>query len=181
MGLPTWVTISRLLAVPWLLILLPQATTSSQWWSLGIFLVAAGTDWLDGYLARRLNQVTELGKFLDPLVDKLLVMAPLLVLLEMQQVPAWAVFLILGRELAIAGWRVTPTSSPSPIQGANLWGKTKTVMQIVAIALLIAPLSPAWDLTTAISFWLAVALTLVSGITYLLPTSAAPTTSANKV
>lgn len=181
MGLPTWVTLSRLLAVPWLLVLLPQATIASQWWSLGIFLVAAGTDWLDGYLARRFNQVTELGKFLDPLVDKLLVMAPLLVLVELRQVPAWAVFLILGRELAIAGWRVTPTPSQPSIQGANLWGKAKTVMQIIAIALLIAPLSPAWDWVTTTSFWLAVALTLVSGVTYLLPTSATSAVAATEM
>ncbi len=176
MGLPTWITISRLLAVPFVLYLLPQATDSARWWSLGIFLLAAGTDWLDGFLARRLNQVTELGKFLDPLVDKLLVMAPLIVLVELGRIPAWAVFLILGRELAIAGWRVTPTSSDQTIQGANIWGKAKTVSQIAAIALLMAPLPPSWDLGISGSFWLAVLLTLVSGITYLLPNLGASTT-----
>jgi CDP-diacylglycerol---glycerol-3-phosphate 3-phosphatidyltransferase len=109
MNLPTWITVSRLIGVPFLLYFLHQPTSQSRWISLVIFLLAAGTDWLDGYLARRLNQVTDLGKFLDPLVDKLLVLAPLLMLIELGQIPAWGVFLILGRELAIAGWRVNQT------------------------------------------------------------------------
>ncbi|MBE9135792.1 CDP-diacylglycerol--glycerol-3-phosphate 3-phosphatidyltransferase [Nodosilinea sp. LEGE 07088] len=168
MNLPTWITISRLLGVPLLLLLLQAPTATQRWWSAGIFVVAAGTDWLDGYLARRLDQVTELGKFLDPLVDKLLVMAPLLLLVELGQVPAWGVFLIIAREITIAGWRVNPAMQAGTVPGANLWGKAKTVVQILAIALLIAPLPPAWTLPAQILFWLAVALTLVSGGIYLL-------------
>ncbi|MBF2086691.1 CDP-diacylglycerol--glycerol-3-phosphate 3-phosphatidyltransferase [Thermoleptolyngbya sp. C42_A2020_037] len=162
MNLPTWITVSRLLGVPLLLVLLHNPTERSRWIALAIFLVAAGTDWLDGYLARKLNQVTDLGKFLDPLVDKLLVLAPLLMLIQLGQVPAWAVFLILARELAIAGWRV---SQPT-ISGANLWGKLKTVSQIAAIALLICP--PTMNMPgAAIAFWLSVVLTLVSGAIYV--------------
>ncbi|MFM6398667.1 MAG: CDP-alcohol phosphatidyltransferase family protein, partial [Planktothrix sp.] len=78
MNLPTWITFSRLLGVPFLLYFLHDPTVTYRWISLGIFLVVASTDWLDGYLARKLNQVTDLGKFLDPLVDKLLIFAPLL-------------------------------------------------------------------------------------------------------
>lgn len=170
MNLPTWITISRLLAVPVILYGLQAPSTSMRWVVLGVFLIAAGTDWLDGYLARRLNQVTELGKFLDPLVDKFLVLAPLLSLIELGTVPAWGVFLILARELAIAGWRVNPKLyGSSEIQGANLWGKLKTISQIAAIALLIAPLSPVWTLAGMVTFWIAVALTLISGVIYLLP------------
>jgi CDP-diacylglycerol--glycerol-3-phosphate 3-phosphatidyltransferase len=169
MNLPTWITVSRLVGVPLLLYFLHQPTESDRWVALIIFLIAAGTDWLDGYLARRLNQVTDLGKFLDPLVDKLLVLAPLLVLIELGQVPAWGVFLILGRELAIAGWRV----NQSQISGANLWGKLKTVTQIVAIALLIAP-ATANEVYSQITFWLAVVLTLISGGLYLRPTHPHP-------
>jgi CDP-diacylglycerol---glycerol-3-phosphate 3-phosphatidyltransferase len=165
MNLPTWITVSRLLGVPFLLYFLHQPTSQSRWISLVIFLLAAGTDWLDGYLARRLNQVTDLGKFLDPLVDKLLVLAPLLMLIELGQIPAWGVFLILGRELAIAGWRVNQTK----IAGANIWGKLKTVGQIAAIALLIAPLPPVWRSLSLLAFWLSVALTLISGGIYLIP------------
>ncbi|NJL23334.1 MAG: CDP-diacylglycerol--glycerol-3-phosphate 3-phosphatidyltransferase [Leptolyngbyaceae cyanobacterium SM1_3_5] len=164
MNLPTWITVSRLLGVPLLLVLLNQPTDRDRQISLIIFLVAAGTDWLDGYLARRLNQVTDLGKFLDPLVDKLLVLAPLLALVELGQVPGWGVFLILARELTIAGWRVSQTK----ISGANVWGKLKTISQIGAIALLIAP--PFAESSLAIvAFWVAVGLTWISGAIYLLP------------
>jgi CDP-diacylglycerol--glycerol-3-phosphate 3-phosphatidyltransferase len=141
-----------------------------RWIVLVVFLAAAGTDWLDGYLARKLNQVTELGKFLDPLVDKLLVLAPLVALVELDQVPAWGVFLILARELTIAGWRVNPSLQGSTaIQGANLWGKLKTVSQIAAIALLIAPLGGSWQQVAIVAFWIAVTLTWLSGAIYLLP------------
>lgn len=165
MTLPNWITFSRLLGIPFLLYGLHNPTPEARWICLAIFLVASLTDWLDGYLARKLNQITDLGKFLDPLVDKLLVLAPLLALIELGQVPAWGVFLILGRELAIAGWRVSQTK----ITGANIWGKLKTVSQIVAIALLIAPLPQLWRLPSLIAFWISVLLTLVSGAIYLLP------------
>ncbi|TVQ07603.1 MAG: CDP-diacylglycerol--glycerol-3-phosphate 3-phosphatidyltransferase [Leptolyngbya sp. DLM2.Bin27] len=169
MNLPTWITVSRLLGVPLLLVLLQAPTATQRWWAVGIFGVAAGTDWLDGYLARRLNQVTDLGKFLDPLVDKLLVLAPLLMLVGLGQVPAWGVFLIVAREITISGWRVNPAMQGGAVPGANLWGKAKTVVQMAAIALLIAPLPPAWDPPAQILFWLAVGLTLASGLVYLWP------------
>ncbi|MEB3357803.1 MAG: CDP-diacylglycerol--glycerol-3-phosphate 3-phosphatidyltransferase [Synechococcales bacterium] len=175
MNLPNWITLSRLLGIPILLVLLHQPTATARWISLGIFLTVAGTDWLDGYLARRLNQVTELGKFLDPLVDKLLVLSTLLALIELGQVPAWGVVLILARELAIAGWRVNQPK----ISGANIWGKLKTVSQIAAIALLIAPLPVNWAILGPIAFWIAVALTLISGLIYVVP-SAGGLTAENK-
>jgi len=165
MTIPTWITLSRLLGLPFLLYGLHYPSTSSRWICLVIFLIAAGTDWLDGYLARKLNQVTDLGKFLDPLVDKLLVLGPLLALIELGQIPAWGVFLILARELAIAGWRVNQTT----ISGANIWGKLKTVSQILAITLLIAPLPANWQLYSVIAFWIAVTFTLISGIIYVWP------------
>jgi CDP-diacylglycerol---glycerol-3-phosphate 3-phosphatidyltransferase len=175
--IPTWVTLSRLVAVPVILVTLSWHSDGfSRWVALIAFLVAALTDWLDGYLARRLNQVSDLGKFLDPLVDKLLILAPMLILVQLGQVPAWGVFLIVARELVITGWRGAPTvdSSPTPITeanskppqiiGANLWGKAKTVIQIVAVAALIVQLPGALLL-----FWLALALTLISGIIYVWP------------
>jgi CDP-diacylglycerol---glycerol-3-phosphate 3-phosphatidyltransferase len=165
MTIPNWISFSRLLGIPFILYGLHNPTPQSRWICVAIFIVAAATDWLDGYLARKLNQVSDLGKFLDPLVDKLLVLAPLLSLIELGQVPAWGVFLILGRELAIAGWRVNQTT----ISGANIWGKLKTVSQILAIALLIAPLPPVWQTLAISAFWISVALTLISGAIYLLP------------
>jgi CDP-diacylglycerol--glycerol-3-phosphate 3-phosphatidyltransferase len=169
MNIPNWITVSRLLGLPFLLYWLRGDGETERWLSLAVFLAAAGTDWLDGYLARKLNQITELGKFLDPLVDKLLVLAPLLALVENGSVPAWGVFLILGRELAIAGWRVNPDLTGSPtIQGANRWGKIKTVSQIVAISLLIAPVP--YPVIARLAFWIAVVLTLLSGVFYITST-----------
>jgi CDP-diacylglycerol---glycerol-3-phosphate 3-phosphatidyltransferase len=171
MTLATWVTCSRLLAVPYLLYALRNlpggepVSDTSRWVCLTVFVLAASTDWLDGYLARRLNQITELGKFLDPLVDKVLILAPLLALVELDQIPAWTVFLILFRELAIAGWRVNQTQ----VSGANIWGKLKTVSQIVAVSLLIAPLPMSWRGLILASYAIAIALTWVSGLLYLYP------------
>ncbi|MUL35150.1 CDP-diacylglycerol--glycerol-3-phosphate 3-phosphatidyltransferase [Gloeocapsopsis dulcis] len=180
MTLPTWVTLSRLLVLPILLYYLENPTPETRWLSVVIFLIAALTDWVDGYLARRLNQITELGKFLDPLVDKLLILAPLLALNKLGQVPTWGVFLILARELTIAGWRVTPSlTGNTAIAGANFWGKLKTVSQIAAIALLIAPLPVDWQFPL-IAFWVAVALTLISGVIYLLPATDKISSSTEK-
>jgi CDP-diacylglycerol---glycerol-3-phosphate 3-phosphatidyltransferase len=170
MTLASWITLSRLLAVPLLLVGLQTPTNQMRWICAAVFLAAAGTDWLDGYVARRFNQVTELGKFLDPLVDKLLVLTPLLSLIELQEIPAWSVSLILFRELAIAGWRV----QQSQISGANLWGKAKTVSQIVAVTLLILPLPDLIPQTTGhqiglAAYSLAIFLTFLSGGIYIWP------------
>ena len=170
MNLPTWITLSRLLGLPFILYLLHYPTPTHRWLGVIIFVLAAGTDWVDGYLARKLNLVTELGKFLDPLVDKLLVLGSFLALVELQLVPAWGVCLILAREVAIAGWRVNPKlTGNTAIAGANIWGKLKTVIQILAIAFLIAPLGSQWLGFTAILFWSAVAISLISGWIYILP------------
>jgi len=160
LNLPTWITLTRLLAVPGIFWILMTPSTTGRAWAAGLFVVAAGTDWLDGYLARKLNQVTDLGKFLDPLVDKLLVLAPLLLLVQFGEVPAWGVFLILARELVVAGWRVNQTQ----VSGASWAGKVKTVVQILAVTALLLQLPGGIAL-----FWGAVLLTLWSGWTYLSP------------
>ncbi|MFM7886487.1 MAG: CDP-diacylglycerol--glycerol-3-phosphate 3-phosphatidyltransferase [Pseudanabaena sp.] len=169
--LPTWVTLSRLIAIPIIFgLFIWQDSELTRLIALSIFLIAAVTDWLDGYLARKLNQITELGKFLDPLVDKVLTIALFLLFIELGQVPAWAVFVVITRELLITAWRGAPSSAngtdKSPIIAANLWGKAKTVMQIVAIAALLVKIPYAIAF-----FWIAVALTLISGILYVVPTS----------
>lgn len=164
-NLPTWITLLRLAGVPFIFLSLIPFEAPQRWIAVVIFVAVAATDWLDGYLARKLDQVTELGKFLDPLVDKLLVMAPLLILVEQGLIPAWGVFVILARELAIAGWRVNQRT----VTGANLWGKLKTVSQIVAIALLLAPLPEPGPRLAQAAFFLALVLTIASGLTYVLP------------
>jgi CDP-diacylglycerol---glycerol-3-phosphate 3-phosphatidyltransferase len=174
--LPTWVTLSRLIAVPIIFgLFLWQDSELTRLIALSVFIIAAITDWLDGYLARKLNQITELGKFLDPLVDKVLTIALFLLFIELGQVPAWAVFLIITRELLITAWRGAPSASNQEISGetskpqiigANFWGKAKTVVQIVAIAALLVKIPYAIAF-----FWMAVALTLISGILYVVPAS----------
>jgi CDP-diacylglycerol---glycerol-3-phosphate 3-phosphatidyltransferase len=169
MNLPNSITLSRLFGLPVVVYCLYSDSITLRWVGVGVFLVAALTDWLDGYLARKLDLVTDLGKFLDPLVDKLLVLIPLIILIDLHLVPAIGVCLILMRELTIAGWRVGQTQ----ISGANIWGKLKTVTQIIAIAMLITPLSIAnWHFYGLAVFWLAVACTLISGLIYLLPAQA---------
>jgi CDP-diacylglycerol---glycerol-3-phosphate 3-phosphatidyltransferase len=172
MNLPNTITLSRLLGLPLVVYCLYSDRLNLRWLGLALFLVAALTDWLDGYLARKLDLVTDLGKFLDPLVDKLLILIPLLIEIDLHLVPAVGVCLILARELTIAGWRV----GQAQISGANIWGKLKTVSQIVAVAMPIAPLGTGmtggvanWDLYSTIAFWIAVALTLISGAIYLFP------------
>lgn len=174
MNLPNLITLSRLLGLPIVVYCLYSDRPLWRAIGWGVFLVAAATDWLDGYLARKLDLVTDLGKFLDPLVDKLLVLIPLLVLIDLHLVSAIGVCLILARELTIAGWRV----GRSQISGANIWGKLKTVSQIVAIAMMMTPASLAvsvsgnidnWQRSSSIAFWLSVALTLISGLIYFLP------------
>lgn len=164
----TWITLSRMLAIPLVLYWLSGDPTASQrWWAFGAFAIAAGTDWLDGYVARRFNQVSDLGKLLDPLVDKLLTIAALLCLIELEIFAAWGVFLIVAREIAITAWRSSQTS----VSGANIWGKLKTVSQMAAIGLAIAPLSEPWPLVAQWAFWLAVVLSVVSGVIYVWPSA----------
>ena len=105
MNLAIWITLSRLGAIPILLYLLRitaagEPTTSVRWVCVWIFIVAACTDWLDGYIARRFDQVTDLGKFLDPLVDKLLILVPLMAFTELRIVPAWTVAIAIALLIA---------------------------------------------------------------------------------
>ncbi|AFY60161.1 CDP-diacylglycerol--glycerol-3-phosphate 3-phosphatidyltransferase [Synechococcus sp. PCC 6312] len=174
MTFANWITLSRLLAAPVIIgILAVDSRPFSRWLCLGLFLGAALTDWLDGYVARRFNQVSDLGKILDPLVDKLLVLAPLLALVQLQSIPAWTVFLILLRELGIAGWRV----NQAQISGANLWGKLKTVSQIIAVTVLLAPWGDSsllWRWGAWGAYGLAITLTWISGLIYLWPQPKSP-------
>lgn len=161
MTVASWLTLSRLLVIPGLFVAL---ALGARGWAAGLFLLGATTDALDGYVARRWQQVSDLGKWLDPLVDKLLVMAPLLALVETGDLPAWGVFLLLARELTITAWR----GRLPQVMGAHGWGKAKTVSQVGAVvALLLWPGNVSLGL-----FGLAVVLTWLSGIMYLWPRQA---------
>jgi CDP-diacylglycerol--glycerol-3-phosphate 3-phosphatidyltransferase len=163
LNLPNTLTLFRIFLVPLLVVVLltPPWTTAwlkqqleetstlrwlvalSEWLStwrevvaVVIFLTAAATDWLDGFLARRRNQVTTLGTLLDPIADKLLTVSAFIALVELRLAPAWMVVVIVGREFAVSGMR-SIAASRGVIMAASSWGKLKTVSQIVAITLLI--------------------------------------------
>lgn len=132
LNLPNILTLSRIAAVPIVVLLLLYESKETCFWAAFIFTLAAMTDWLDGYLARKWGIVTVLGKFLDPLADKLIVMAALIMLIPLGRVPAWAVFIILARDLIVSGIRSIASAEGVVIDASNL-GKYKTTFQMVAI------------------------------------------------
>ena len=132
LNLPNILTLSRIAAVPIVVFLLLFESKQSCLWAAVVFTVASITDWLDGYLARKWGIVTILGKFLDPLADKLIVMAALIMLIPLDRVPAWAVLVILSRELIVSGIRSIASSEGIVIAASDL-GKYKTIFQMIAI------------------------------------------------
>lgn len=146
----------------------PVTLTVSEIIATLVFIVAAVTDGLDGYIARRKKIVTNLGKFLDPLADKLLITAALISLVEMQRLEAWIAIVIISREFAVTGLRLIAVSEGHVIAASPL-GKVKTVVQIVAIISLMlnnVPFSIFSFPFALIATWIAVILTIVSGIDY---------------
>lgn len=132
LNLPNILTLSRIAAVPIVVLLLLFESKQNCFWAAFVFTAASITDWLDGYLARKWGIVTILGKFLDPLADKLIVMAALIMLIPLDRVPAWAVFVILARELIVSGIRSIASSEGIVIAASDL-GKYKTIFQMIAI------------------------------------------------
>ncbi len=166
MNLPIALTALRIFLVPVLVVLLLTRTEDGLYLGTVVFGLAVATDYLDGYFARRRNQVTRLGIILDPLADKLLTAAAFLSLVEMGLAPAWMVTIVLGRELAVTGLRNLALSRGLVIAASPL-GKAKMVSQVVAIFLLL--LSRPWPLLQSlavISLWVALGTTVVSGIDY---------------
>jgi CDP-diacylglycerol--glycerol-3-phosphate 3-phosphatidyltransferase len=168
-NLPNALTLSRIFLVPLLVVVL--LTRTERWELIGgaIFGVAAFTDWLDGYLARRRKQVTTLGILLDPIADKLLTSAAFISLVQMQLAPAWMVVIIIGREFAVMGLRSIAVAQGVTIPASNL-GKGKMTTQVVAILLLILGkkfLGPL-NFLGKVALWVTVILALVSGLDYFL-------------
>ncbi|MDT8441819.1 MAG: CDP-diacylglycerol--glycerol-3-phosphate 3-phosphatidyltransferase [Desulfuromonadales bacterium] len=132
LNLPNILTLTRICAVPVIVLLMLSPSRTAGMWAAAIFGIAAVTDFIDGWLARRWGIVTVLGKFLDPLADKLIVMAALIMLIPHDRAPAWAVFLILAREIIVTGLRSIASSEGIVIDASEL-GKYKTIYQMVAI------------------------------------------------
>jgi CDP-diacylglycerol--glycerol-3-phosphate 3-phosphatidyltransferase len=136
LNIPNLLTFARIVAIPFFVWLLDEPTPIRGFWACILFTLAAITDLLDGYLARKLGVVSVLGKFLDPLADKLIVMAALVWMVPMGRIPAWVVVLLLGREISVTGLRSVAASEGVVISAGNE-GKTKTALQMIGIIALL--------------------------------------------
>lgn len=166
-NLPNALTVSRLLAIPVLMVLLVARFPYHDQLAAAVFVLASLTDTLDGNLARRRSQVTELGKFLDPLADKLFILSVLIVLVQERELAAWVVVVIFGRELLITVVR-SLSASQGKVIAATPFGKTKTLLQVAAVLLLILQRPyPILELPAHVVLGVAVAFTVLSGLDYL--------------
>ena len=167
MNLPNKLTTFRVILIPFFVffLLAPYFEGYGNYIALVIFIVASLTDFLDGKIARKYNLVTNFGKFMDPLADKLLVCSALICLIALDRIPAWIVIVIISREFIISGFRLIAAENGVVI-AANYWGKFKTTFQMVMICLMIANF-PQLQILTNIIMWIALILTVVSLIDYL--------------
>ncbi len=168
MNLPNKLTILRIIMIPFFVVCLLWDGGTNQtlrYVADVIFIAASFTDMLDGKIARKYNLVTNFGKFMDPLADKLLVCSALICLVELGNLPAWMVIVIISREFIISGFRLVASDNGIVI-AASYWGKFKTVFQMVSVVLLIADI-PALSVITTICVWAALILTVVSLIDYI--------------
>ena len=139
---------------------------ANRYISLAIFVIASVTDWFDGYLARKHHLVTNFGKFMDPLADKLLVCYAMICLIELERLPAWIVIIIIAREFIISGFRLIAAENGIVI-AANYWGKFKTVSQMIMIILLLLHFGGVFAVLEQIFIWMSLALTVISLMTYI--------------
>ena len=181
MNLPNKLTIFRvILIVPFVILLLGSAN-GWGWFTaifggimeyidyiaVAIFIIASFTDMLDGKIARKYNLVTNFGKFMDPLADKLLVCSALICLVEMGRLPAWIVIIIIAREFIISGFRLV-ASDNGVVIAASYWGKFKTVSQMIMVVLLLLNIGhPFFEILSTVFVWIAVILTVVSLVDYV--------------
>ncbi|MEM8962132.1 MAG: CDP-diacylglycerol--glycerol-3-phosphate 3-phosphatidyltransferase [Acidobacteriota bacterium] len=164
--LPNLLSAFRILLVPPLILALVGPFVDREWYALGIFIVAALTDWIDGALARRWDIESRLGKLLDPAADKILTMAAFVSLVAIGYVAAWLVIVILAREFAVSTLR-SVAASEGIVIAAGIWGKIKTVLQMIAIPLLIIiDHLGSWDWLATTTFHAAVWASVLSGVWY---------------
>ena len=149
MNLPNKLALFRIILVPIMVIVsffdIPGSflgISTTMWIMELIFIIASITDKLDGYLARKNNQVTNFGKFLDPIADKILVVAAMILFVEMGRLPAWIPIIVIFREFAVSGYRLIAVQNSGKVIAANVWGKLKTVTQMIAIILMFLTTQP---------------------------------------
>ena len=157
----------RVIMIPFFVFFMLTNVTgpNSQWIALVIFIAASLTDMLDGKIARKYHLITDFGKFMDPLADKMLVISAMICLVSIDRIPAWIVIVIVAREFIISGFRLI-AADKGVVIAASYWGKFKTVFQMAMVILMIADI-PALSVLTQIVMWIALALTVISLIDYL--------------
>lgn len=165
-------TLLRMALIPVFLGVLYADFPGARWWALGVFAAASLTDFLDGYIARHYNQITDFGKFMDPLADKVLVMAAMCWFVEQGRMPGWALAIVLLREFAVSGMRLVAVEQGRVI-AAGWSGKVKTAATMVCLILMLASPAPgvgdsAPDFIATISNVVIVATTLYSGVEYFI-------------
>ena len=167
MNLPNKLTVMRMILIPFFVffMLAPYFEGYGNYIAVAIFIIASLTDMLDGKIARKYNLVTDFGKFMDPLADKLLVCSAMICLIEKGQLAAWIVIIIIAREFIISGFRLIAAEQGIVI-AASYWGKFKTTFQMVSVVLLILDI-PALAFVTTICVWIALLLTIVSLVDYI--------------
>ena len=168
MNLPNKLTILRVIMIPFFVAALLYdggANQNMRYVAAALFIIASLTDMLDGKIARKYNLVTNFGKFMDPLADKLLVCSALICMIELRELPAWMVIIIISREFIISGFRLV-ASDNSVVIAASYWGKFKTTFQMIGVVLLIFNI-PALSTLTTIIVWIALALTVISLVDYI--------------
>ncbi len=169
MTLPNILTCLRVVLIPVFMVLAYQDTAACDLVALAVYVLACLTDYVDGKLARKNNQVTNFGKFMDPVADKLLVMAALLLFVEDGTISAWMVAIILGREFIVSALRMVAAAEGLVI-AANIWGKAKTMITMITLILLLCPVAPLMLGPVSVQtlmIWLTVIITAISGVTYV--------------
>ena len=168
MNLPNKLTTLRVIMIPFFVVfMLADMGRTGDYIALALFCLASLTDFFDGYLARKNHLVTNFGKFMDPLADKLLVGSAAICLIEMGRIPAWVVVILISRELIISGFRLIAADNGVVI-AASMWGKFKTVCQMfMTIALILHLDTPVWAVVEQVLIWGSVALTIVSLVDYI--------------
>ena len=169
MNTPNKLTIARVIMIPFFVAFLMYdiAGDAGKWIALVIFIAASITDTLDGYIARKYHLVTNFGKFMDPLADKLLVCSALICFTATGKLAAWITIIIIAREFIISGFRLVAADNGIVI-AASYWGKFKTVSQMIMIILLMLDFGGVFAVLTQIFIWLSVALTIISLLTYIM-------------
>lgn len=168
MNLPNKLTVLRVIMVPFFVffMLTDAGGEANKWIALVLFCAASLTDMLDGKIARARNLVTNFGKFMDPLADKLLVCSAMICLIPAGKLPAWIVIVIIAREFIISGFRLVASDNGIVI-AASYWGKFKTVSQMAMVIVLIADFGGVFDVIGIMLIWVSLILTIVSLIDYV--------------